>query len=699
MKFLLLLSALLATVSCRCPGSTANKVHNYDDLLQKVTLKYKGGPGLEDLKRRSKRSYVLHKASFAKAVALADSINANSALSFSAEYNHLALMSDEEKAQLMGLQNVTEVMAFEKRSGHRQRQKAMLVEKREEASIDWVARGALQSVKNQGQCGSCWAFGANAPTEANYYILTGEKKRFSEQEYLDCSVSYNGCGGGWMGSCYDYNIRTGHMSLEADAGYTATSEGSGTGACKWASNTNAFSKAKVTSQVRVTQSDTGLQSALQDGIVTVALFCSNGFNTYKTGVMDCSSMSDCFNAPNHAVAVVGYGTQSGIRYWNVRNSWGDGWGDGGYIKITRDDANKNMVNIHAYAGVKPILTCKAGQTCTTPSWDESSHEDDTIEEDKGADVQCGTLTHSGGRCLSIDDTASKFLDLSAVCEREWCITDKGYLYEKATDLCANFSPAPTDCADSKTSCSYWAGLGYCTHSYVSYMESNCASSCNMCVPRVRVQGACTTKWQKTSAGNIKSQDDNTCMKPKNGAASPAEGEAIIPDADCSAAFEWSTPNCWEIEDGKKLTGGANYGSCEDQSTSCGYWAGLGYCTHSYVSWMNSNCPASCDKCSPVIQTLSKGAYAKQRCAENDACGGINYEASTGKYHLVTSTTLTASAAADKVIQAVSCDEACNAGEERCQDGDCKAECPVECDTAGGLRLCPDGTCKHVHMDC
>ena len=70
------------------------------------------------------------------------------------------------------------------------------MEKREASCVDWIARGAQGAVKNQGSCGSCWTFGAMSPLEGNYYIMTGEKKVFSEQEYLDCAPESDGCGGG-----------------------------------------------------------------------------------------------------------------------------------------------------------------------------------------------------------------------------------------------------------------------------------------------------------------------------------------------------------------------------------------------------------------------------------------------------------------------------------------------------------------------
>jgi len=713
----LVLAALIAVASAKCNGE---HVHNMQQLMEKVLEKYnegKPGEALQRLRRRSTEEYLQIKKNFKKAVDEADAVNSDPTKSHSAEYNKLSIMTDAELAALTSHYNISEVMVAERREkrspgltwnkrglgkGAHPPNPALLekVEKREATSLDWVARGAQVAVKNQGGCGSCWTFGAISPLEGNYYILTGEKKAFSEQEYLDCSVTYDGCNGGWMSYCYNYNLNTGHMATEDNAPYVGTSAASGASNCKWSSTANGFTKAKVTSYSR-TKGDAGLQTALQGGIVTVAIKVTGTFGSYRSGVWDCDA-DDCNSGINHAVSVTGYGTENGKRYWAVRNSWGRNWGNGGYIKMTRD-GNGNVANIHAVDGFMPVLTCNEGQTCTTPDWDESSHEDDDIEEDKGSDVTCGTFVHSGGRCLSIDDSGMKYLDLSGVCEREWCLTDMGYLYEKATDLCANVeAAAASSCDDAYSSCGYWARQGYCTHSYVSFMESYCAESCDLCGERVRLQGTCKTKWALNTAGNIVAEDSR-CMGPKTGGAAPEEGTAIVPDDACSATFSVKAPMCWEAEDGMQLTGGE--ASCQNKYSRddyCTYWANAGYCDHSYVDWMNEWCEMACG-CGNVIASVSTAAAAKEQCRElGDDCGGINWVSASSQYQLVPGTTLAAGAAGDKAYALVSCDAACNTGETRCADGDCKADCGDEsekCDSSAGMRECPDGTCRHEHMAC
>ena len=603
-------------------------------------------------------------------------------------------MTDAERAALTSNYNISEVMSVAKRSADSGPPPQM--EKREASCVDWIARGAQGAVKSQGSCGSCWTFGAMSPLEGNYYIMTGEKKVFSEQEYLDCAPESDGCGGGWMEWCYNYNIRTGHMALQSDVPYAATSVASGSGACKWASKDNAFTKAKVAS-IRYTKGPAGLQTALQEGIVTVTIMVTDSFGGYRSGVWVCYE-DNCLTSINHAVSVVGYGSQSGIRYWNVRNSWGSTWGDGGYIKMTRDDETQNVANIHYYDGNMPVFECKSGQTCTKPDWDESSHEDDDIDVGKGDDVKCGIIKHSGGRCLSIDDSAEKFTDLSAVCEREWCTTTKGYLYEKATDLCANMVNTVADCRDNSNSCKYWASLGYCEHTYVGYMEGTCASSCKLCGARVRLQGTCTSQWHFTSDGAIKNAATTKCLHAEG--ATPEEGTPLNPDTTCTATFSFKKVTCWEVEQGKKLTG--NQVACEDKYSSCGYWSDQNYCVAgNYIAWMATNCPVTCNTCPGyAIKSLTNEANAKEQCGElGDACGGINWDASTSKYLLVPGTTLVSAGTADKAMALIDCDGACDAGKSRCTDGECRADCDAKCDASAGMRECPNGTCRHEHMAC
>jgi len=197
-------------------------------------------------------------------------------------------------------------------------------------SVDWTTKGAVTPVKNQGQCGSCWAFSTTGATEGAYQIATGKLLSFSEQELVDCAGSYGnqGCNGGLMDDGFKYLEAKGD-ALEATYSYTGK-----TGKCDASKQSKtALAKGQVTSFHDVTpKSEPQLMAAVNQGPVSVAIEADqSGFQFYKSGVFS----GTCGNKLDHGVLVVGYGTDSGKDYWKVKNSWGATWGDQGYIRMTR----------------------------------------------------------------------------------------------------------------------------------------------------------------------------------------------------------------------------------------------------------------------------------------------------------------------------------------------------------------------------
>ena len=204
-------------------------------------------------------------------------------------------------------------------------------------SIDWRQKGAVTSVKDQGQCGSCWTFSSTGTAEGAWAISTGQLINLSEQQLVDCAgILYgsNGCSGGSMEGADKYLIKYGQCSEEE---YPYTS-GSGT-----ESSCNSCSPiAKFTSCSNVKPNDQlSLKAAVAQQPVSIAIEAdSRYFQSYSSGILT----SDCGTNLDHGVLIVGYDEEDGQKYWIVKNSWGNTWGENGYIKILRSD-NSNDAGI------------------------------------------------------------------------------------------------------------------------------------------------------------------------------------------------------------------------------------------------------------------------------------------------------------------------------------------------------------------
>jgi len=192
-------------------------------------------------------------------------------------------------------------------------------------SIDWQQKGAVTPVKDQAQCGSCWAFSSTGAIEGAVEIKTGKLTSVSEQQLVDCagSAGNQGCNGGLMDDAFQWVIRNGGIGSESAYPYTARD-----GACK---QTPAVSK--ITGFKDVSRgSESALMSAVNMQPVAIAIEADqSSFQSYKSGVFT----GPCGKNLDHGVLLVGYGTDSGRDYWRVKNSWGNSWGDSGYIRIAR----------------------------------------------------------------------------------------------------------------------------------------------------------------------------------------------------------------------------------------------------------------------------------------------------------------------------------------------------------------------------
>lgn len=204
--------------------------------------------------------------------------------------------------------------------------------------LDWRSRDVVTPVKNQGQCGSCWAFSTTGSIESATAIDTGNLVSLSEQELVDCSGSEgnHGCNGGMYDQGFEYVFKNKGLCTEEEYQYHAED-----GKCKSKKCTNRVSPIRDCYMVTPgNQQD--MKNAVSRRPVSVAIEADKYvFQFYKSGVLDDTT---CGTELDHAVLVVGYGTDSysGLDYWLVKNSWGEEWGDEGYVRILRTDETDDM---------------------------------------------------------------------------------------------------------------------------------------------------------------------------------------------------------------------------------------------------------------------------------------------------------------------------------------------------------------------
>lgn len=209
------------------------------------------------------------------------------------------------------------------------------------SSVNWVSAGAVTTVKDQGQCGSCWSFSTTGALEGAYFITYGKLQAFSEQQLVDCDTFRNGgkdfgCNGGLMDNAFTWIADNDGLCSESSYPYVS-GETKKSDTCK-KTCTN-VPNSKITEYVDIVKSsDSEMMQALSKQPISIAIEADQReFQLYKSGVFT----DTCGTTLDHGVLLVGYGSENSQDYYLVKNSWSTTWGDNGYIKLGRGSQYNN----------------------------------------------------------------------------------------------------------------------------------------------------------------------------------------------------------------------------------------------------------------------------------------------------------------------------------------------------------------------
>lgn len=255
------------------------------------------------------------------------------------------LMTDEEFAAFVARSSANGIPTDAGNSTAVEEDADGLVGRHLATTVDWTTSGCVSGVKDQGNCGSCWAFSATGALESAYCLANGALSLFSDQQVTSCDTVSSGCDGGWPLWGLNYVKSAGYICTQASYPFTSGSSGT-TGTCKASSCTK--TSVTISSVKTISSTEAALVTAVTSQPVAVAVAAGNtAFKQYASGVLSACGTSTL----DHAILAVGYDSTS----FKLKNQWGTSWGDSGYIRLKRNGASSacSVVNSH---NVYPVVS-------------------------------------------------------------------------------------------------------------------------------------------------------------------------------------------------------------------------------------------------------------------------------------------------------------------------------------------------------
>lgn len=319
---------------------------------------------------------------------------------------------------------------------------------------DWREHGAVTPVKDQGSCGSCWAFSAIGNVEGQWAAAGHQLTALSEQMLVSCDKVDEACNGGIMDQAWDWIIENNSGNVYTEESYPYTS---GMGSVAECRGTSAKVGATINGHVALAEDEEAIAAWLaQNGPISIAVDAST-WQLYFGGVV-----SNCFSQQlNHGVLLVGYNDNANPPYWIVKNSWGTSWGENGYIRLAKGSNQCMMKEYAVSAQVGGPTTPHPPTTSGAPTSSPAPSKKVLIQSscyNSACSLMCTNTSYPTGVCVPSKNGGSAIISCSASEVKE-----QVYSSDDCTGT-AHTSSMPTS---------------QCIQSYLGYFQNICSDAAAM----------------------------------------------------------------------------------------------------------------------------------------------------------------------------------------------------------------------------